>query len=103
MADAMVCIDTKSEAGDDSRRHIHGRNGREACHILRRCAETCFIATEEDIGASIDEHNCIQRKRFYQVGITFSDRSNAQLFEGINSNILPSPREKLSQGALGEI
>ena len=34
VADAMVCVHTKADAGYDSRRYIHRRNGGEACHIL---------------------------------------------------------------------
>jgi hypothetical protein len=48
VADTVVCIDTKPDAGDDSSRDIHRGNCGETCHIFSWCTETRFIATEKD-------------------------------------------------------
>src|ERR1700693_5178261 len=49
VADSVVCVDTEPDAGDDSCRHIHRCNCGETCHILSRCAKTCFIPHEKDV------------------------------------------------------
>jgi len=61
----MVGADTKSDACNDSRRHIHRCDCGEACHVLSRRAQTCLVPTQQDIGPAIEEDNSIEAKRLH--------------------------------------
>ncbi len=77
VAYAVVCVDTEPDAGDDSCRDVQRRNSGEACHVLRWCTETYFIAPKQDISAAVDEHNRVKAKRMHKVCVALSDRCNA--------------------------
>src|SRR5580765_3572810 len=97
MAYAVVRVDTESDAGDDSCRHIHRGDRGQARHILGGRAKTCFIASQENVGAPIDENDRIQIQASHQMAIAFSNWRNSQLLEGIDRDRLALAGKKLSQ------
>ena len=93
VADAVVGVDTEPDAEDNSRRHAHpGGLRRGLPYPQMACRDLLHHPEAGCLYPAINEHDRVKGERLHKVRIALSNGSNAQLFEGINPDILASLR-----------
>src|SRR5688572_6318192 len=101
VTDSVVRIDAEADARNKFGRHCKLRDGSEAGHVLLGGAESRFVASHEDVGAAINEHERVDSKACAEVFVRSSCRYYAHVLEHIDDPLETLARQPLRQSSLG--